>query len=58
MPQSSTISRTLILFSGFWLSSFINDVLMACFVKFAMVLLLFSVVKSPPYGCSPRAGRM
>ena len=58
MPQSSTISRTLILFSGFWLSSFINDALMACFVKFAMVLLLFSVVKSPPYGCSPRAGRM
>ena len=53
-----TMSRTLILLSGFWFSSFMNDALMACFVKFATVLLLFSAVQSPPYGCSPRAGRM
>ena len=41
MPQSSTMSRTLILLRGFWLSSFMNDALMACFVKFATVILLF-----------------
>ena len=36
MPQSSTMSRTLILFRGCWFSSFKNEALIACFVKFAI----------------------
>ena len=36
MPQSSTMSRTLILFRGCWFSSFRKEALIACFVKFAI----------------------
>lgn len=42
MPQSSTMSRTLILFKGFSFKSFIKEALIACFVKFAInVSLLY-----------------
>ena len=54
IPQSSTISLTLILFNGFSLSILIKDVLIACFVKFGIKIRFPLIEKSPLYGLFAR----